>query len=80
MLDEATVGLFKTALRGELIQPGDPGYDEARKVHNGMIDKRPRMIARCSDVADVISCVNFAREKTFSWPSAGAATTARAGP
>jgi FAD/FMN-containing dehydrogenase len=62
MLDEATVEQFKTALRGELIQPGDRGYDEARKVYNGMIDKRPRMIARCSDVADVISCVNFARE------------------
>jgi FAD/FMN-containing dehydrogenase len=62
MLDEATVEQFKTALRGELIQPGDPGYDEARKVYNGMIDKRPQMIARCSDVADVISCVNFARE------------------
>jgi FAD/FMN-containing dehydrogenase len=62
MLDEATVAEFRTALRGELIQPGDPGYDEARKVHNGMIDKRPQMIARCSDVADVISCVSFARE------------------
>jgi hypothetical protein len=62
MLDEATVEQFKTGLRGDLIQPGDPGYDEARKVYNGMIDKRPRMIARCADVADVISCVNFARE------------------
>jgi FAD/FMN-containing dehydrogenase len=62
VIDEAAVEQFKGSLRGELIQPGDPGYDEARKVYNGMIDKRPRMIARCSDVADVISCVNFARE------------------
>ena len=62
MLDEPTVAEFRTALRGELLQPGDPGYDEARKVYNGMIDKRPRMVACCSDVADVISCVNFARE------------------
>src|SRR3712207_8525933 len=62
MLDEATVEQFKADLRGELIQPGDPDYDEARKVYNGMIDKRPQMIARCSDVADVVSCVNFARE------------------
>ncbi len=62
MLDEATVVDFRTTLRGELIQPGDTGYDELRKVYNGMIDKRPRMIAGCSDVADVISCVNFARE------------------
>jgi FAD/FMN-containing dehydrogenase len=62
MLDEATLEQFKVGLRGEFIQPGDPGYDEARKVYNGMIDKRPRMIVRCADVADVISCVNFARE------------------
>ena len=62
MSDEATVAEFRAGLRGEIIQPEDEGYDEARKVYNAMIDKRPRMIARCSDVADVISCVNFARE------------------
>src|SRR3712207_3567596 len=62
MLDEATVEQFRTSLRGELIQQSDAGYDEARKVYNGMIDKRPQMIARCADVADVISAVNFARE------------------
>ncbi len=62
MIDEAAVEQFKTSLRGELIQPGDEGYDEARKVFNGMIDKHPRMIARCADVADVIASVNFARE------------------
>jgi FAD/FMN-containing dehydrogenase len=62
MLDDATIEQFKTALRGELIQPADPSYDEARKVFNGMIDKHPQMIARCSDVADVIAAVNFARE------------------
>jgi FAD/FMN-containing dehydrogenase len=62
VLDEATIEQSRVSLRGELIQPSDPGYDEARKIYNGMIDKRPRMIAHCSDVADVISCVNFARE------------------
>jgi FAD/FMN-containing dehydrogenase len=62
MLDEATVEQFGGDLRGELIQPGDDGYDEARKVYNAMIDKRPLMIARCADVADVITSVNFARE------------------
>ena len=62
MLDEAAVEEFKGTLRGELIQPGDSDYDEARKVYNGSINKRPRMIAHCADVADVISCVNFARE------------------
>src|ERR1700719_70739 len=49
-------------LRGDLISPGDPGYDEARAVYNGMIDKRPAAIVRCRDVADVVACVRFARE------------------
>ncbi len=62
MLDEAPVEQFKTALRGKLIQQGDADFDEARKVYNGMIDKRPLMIARCVDTADVILSVNFARE------------------
>src|SRR5689334_8385547 len=50
------------ALRGEVIRPGDPGYDEARAVYNGMIDKHPAAIARCHDTADVVACVRFARE------------------
>ena len=49
-------------LRGDLIDAADDRYDEARRLYNGMIDKRPRMIARCADVADVISAVDFARE------------------
>ena len=55
--DELAAGL-----RGSLIRPADPGYDEARAVYNGMIDKYPAAIARCRDVADVIACVNFGRE------------------
>jgi FAD/FMN-containing dehydrogenase len=50
------------AVRGDLIVSGDPGYDEARAVYNGMIDKHPAAIARCRDTADVISCVRFARQ------------------
>ena len=50
------------ALRGALITPDDPHYDEARAVYNGMIDKRPAAIVRCRDVADVIACVRFGRE------------------
>jgi FAD/FMN-containing dehydrogenase len=50
------------ALRGNLIGPGDPGYDQARAVYNGMIDKRPAAIARCRDVADIVSCVRFSRD------------------
>ncbi len=62
MVDATAVANFKASLRGELIQPGDAGYDAARKVYNGMIDRRPKMIAKCQDVADVIAAVNFGRE------------------
>lgn len=46
---------------GELLQPEDAGYDEARRVHNGLIDKRPALIARCTGTADVVAAVNAAR-------------------
>ena len=64
-LGEISISELKARLRGRLIQPGEPDYDDARKVYNAMIDKKPRLIARCVDVADVISCVNFARENTL---------------
>jgi FAD/FMN-containing dehydrogenase len=53
---------LKKNLRGGVIQGNDPDYAEARKLYNGMIDKRPLAIARCVDAADVITAVNFARE------------------
>jgi hypothetical protein len=62
MLDKATVTRFKEALRGTLIQQDEAGYDEARRLYNGMIDKRPLAIARCANVADVITAVNFGRD------------------
>ncbi|MBC7568698.1 MAG: FAD-binding oxidoreductase [Spirosoma sp.] len=49
-------------LHGQLITPQDPGYDTARKVYNGMIDKHPALIAQCADVDDVVAMVNYARE------------------
>ena len=64
-LTELVISQLKTTLRGQLIGPGAPEYDEARKVYNAMIDKKPRLIARCVDVADVIACVNFARENSL---------------
>jgi len=54
---------FEQKLRGQLIRPGDADYDTVRALYNGMIDKRPRLIARCTDVADVIAAVNFGREQ-----------------
>ena len=57
--DEATVEAFAAALRGELLRPGDDDYEQARKVWNGNIDRRPAFIARCTGVADVIEAVNL---------------------
>ena len=62
MTDDA-IAAFQKNLRGQLIRSGDPQYDGARALYNGMIDKRPRMIARCVDVADVIGSVDFGREQ-----------------
>ena len=62
MFNEALVQEFRGSLRGSLFEPHDKGYDDARKVYNGMIDKHPGIIAQCADVADVIRSVNFARE------------------
>src|SRR5689334_4547208 len=61
MLNSDSIQKFKAGLRGELIERGSAHYDEARKLYNAMIDKRPLLIARCADVADVISSVHFAR-------------------
>jgi FAD/FMN-containing dehydrogenase len=55
------VDRFRDVLRGELVLPGDAGYDVARKVWNGMIDRRPAMIAYCADADDVVQAVTFAR-------------------
>jgi FAD/FMN-containing dehydrogenase len=60
-LDNALEAL-RAIFRGELIQPGDAGYGEARHVWNGMIDRRPALIARCADENDVIAAVSFARD------------------
>jgi FAD/FMN-containing dehydrogenase len=62
-LDEAAVQDFTAGLRGEVLRPTDEGYDEARTIHNGMIDRRPTLIARCAGVADVMTSVRFAGDQ-----------------
>lgn len=61
-LEETTVESFREQVHGEVLQPGDEGYDDARTVWNAMIDKEPAVIARCQGTADVIAAVNFARD------------------
>src|SRR5947207_4436236 len=50
---------------GQLLQPTDAGYDDARRVHNGLIDKRPTLIARCRNTADIVDALNLARENNL---------------
>ena len=61
-LDEAEVERLGSRLRGDLLRAVDPGYEDARLLWNGVIDRRPALIARCAAVEDVVEAVNFARE------------------
>jgi FAD/FMN-containing dehydrogenase len=61
-LTKETIEVLRSKLRGHVLEPGHAGYDEARRVFNGLVDRRPALIARCSGTADVVDCVRFARE------------------
>src|SRR5437660_1246692 len=62
VIDRGAVDNLQGSFGGELLGPGDAGYDEHRKVWNGSIDRRPGLIARCGGVADVRQAVSFANE------------------
>jgi FAD binding domain/Berberine and berberine like len=62
IMNQEVVSQFAQSLRGPLIGRDHPEYDQARKLYNAMIDKRPHLIARCADAADVTAAVNFGRE------------------
>ncbi len=61
MMATATPAELREQVRGETITAEDAGYEEARRVYNAMIDRRPRVIVRASDTDDVVAAVNFAR-------------------
>ncbi len=63
--DDEAIEELKNSLRGELIQPGDIDYDEARTIYNAMIDKHPALVAKCANAGDVIAAVNFARKQNL---------------
>jgi len=62
MLQQEAITQFRGQFRGELIEPTDGAYEECRQVYNGMISRKPRLIARCADVADVIAAVRFGQQ------------------
>ncbi|HKS90776.1 MAG TPA: FAD-binding oxidoreductase [Tepidiformaceae bacterium] len=61
-LDQDRLKSLAATFSGALLRPGDNGYEEARRLHNGLIDKRPRLIARCLGTADIVDALGFARE------------------
>jgi FAD/FMN-containing dehydrogenase len=65
VLGDATLGELEQGLRGELVRPGDAGYDDARAIWNGAHDRRPALIVRCAGVADVMRAVDFARSENL---------------
>ena len=79
-LDQASIAELSARFSGVLLRPDASGYDDARRVHNGMIDRRPALIARCLGSADIADAVNFARTAALIWPCAAAVITSPAGP
>ena len=57
----AAIGELRSTFAGRLLQPTDAHYDEARRVHNGLIDKRPALIAQCRGIADIVDAIQLAR-------------------
>ena len=73
-LEADVLDTLRDRFSGQLIIATDGGYDDARAIFNGMIDKRPTLIARCSSTDDVVAAILFAREHDLPWPSVAAAT------
>jgi FAD/FMN-containing dehydrogenase len=63
ILDPGAMQEFEAAVRGPVLVPGVEGYDEARAIWNGLIDRRPALIVQCTGAADVVDCVKFARRE-----------------
>lgn len=60
-ISQDNLNKLQASIRGRVIQPGEPGYDESRQIWNGMIDRKPSIVVRCIGTADVVACVRFAR-------------------
>jgi FAD/FMN-containing dehydrogenase len=65
LINEVALNQLKTSIRGQMLLPDDDGYDQARRIHNVMINKHPGVIVRCASASDVIAAVNFARNNNL---------------
>lgn len=70
-LEENKIKEFGTGFRGDVFTTGKHGYDSARKIWNGMFDRKPAIIARCIGTSDVIKALNFARENNLEFTVKG---------
>jgi FAD/FMN-containing dehydrogenase len=64
-MSQVSVSDLAARFSGQLLQQADAGYDDARRVHNGLIDKRPTLVARCRNVADIVDAINLARDNNL---------------
>jgi hypothetical protein len=77
-IDDAAIDELTGTFSGELVRPNDASYEEARCVHNGLVDKRPSLIARCRGTADVQAAVMFATQRGVPSPFGVGVTTSPA--
>src|SRR4051812_47104814 len=61
-MQQENIAEFRSQLRGDLIEPSDTRFEESRKVYNAMISRKPRLIAKCADVADVMTALRFGHQ------------------
>jgi hypothetical protein len=73
-IETKAVASLRTRFRGALLRPGEEGYEEARRIWNGAIDRHPALIARCAGADDVVEAVRFPGSETSSCRSAGEGT------
>ena len=76
-MSTTTVDGLRQHVRGEVIEPGDQSYEDARRVCNAMIDRRPVVVVRCAGTDDVIAAVDFARENELDVAVRGGGTASR---
>jgi len=74
---QQAIAEFRSQFQGPIIEPGDAIYEQERKVFNGMIDRKPKLVVKCTDAADVIAAVRMAKRSDLQSPYEGVGTMPR---